>query len=371
MDKISKANVLVEPGKFEMKEYPILEPVKDGAVIKVVATGICGTDVHIFNGQCPGKELYPSILGHEVVGKIVKKGSDLFEDSQGMPLSEGDHVFVAPAVSCNTCYKCSVAEISSRCSNKKAYGFNVNPDLEPHLTGGYADYMQVFIPNTLLLKFNCEPKAVAVLEPLSVALHALEKAAINLGEVVVIQGSGPIGILAAIGAKKMGASKVIVIGAPKGRLELAASLGADITINIDDIKDRQKRIGLVKEYTPNNLGPDVVIECAGVPSAVSEGLEILRDGGRFVEIGNFTDNGEVEINPFKHIVAKSSTIYGAWGSYPKHFVRGLRMIEAEPELYENLVTHEVKLEQVEEVMEALTSKFYYEGRDVLKAIVKP
>jgi len=229
----------------------------------------------------------------------------------------------------------------------------------------------MYLPNSLFYKTEVDADSVVVLEPLTVALHALDKAAITPGEVVVIQGSGAIGLLTLVGAINAGATKTIVIGAPKGRLELARELGADITVDISEVSDMQDRIAFVKENTPNGFGGDVVLECAGVPIAVREGLEMLREGGRFVEVGNFTDNGEVEINPFKHMIAKNCIIYGVWGAYPKHFVKGLRLIEKNPDIFKKLVTHKVPLEKVQEMMEALSGKYNYDGKDIIKAVVKP
>lgn len=98
MHPSSEALVLTKKQKFEIKEYPILEPAEEGALIKVELAGICGTDVHVYNGQVPGKEPYPVILGHEIVGTIEKIGKYLTTDSQGYPINEGDRVFVAPAI---------------------------------------------------------------------------------------------------------------------------------------------------------------------------------------------------------------------------------------------------------------------------------
>lgn len=369
--KTSRVSVLMKEKEFAIKDYPILEPYEGGAVIKVEYTGICGTDVHIYNGQFPGAAPYPAILGHEVVGTIEKLGEGLTHDSQGEPVSEGDRIFIAPGISCGKCYKCLVAEIPSRCGNKKVYGFSSKPDNPPHLTGGYAEYMQMHHSGSLFFKTSLPAQSVVLLEPLCIALHALEKAAISLGDVVVVQGSGAIGLLALYGAKRAGASKAIMVGAPSKRLEIAKELGADITVNIQELTDSAERVAYVKDKTPNGLGADVVIECAGVPAAVPEGLNMLREGGRFLEIGHFTDNGEVSINPFKHIVQKSCTIIGTWGAHPKHFVKGLRLIEEKPDLFSKIVTHQVSLEELPAMFEALSGSFVYDDRDIIKAVLAP
>ena len=370
MHPTSKALVLMEKKKFEIKEYPILDPAEAGALIKVELAGICGTDVHVYNGQVPGKEPYPVILGHEIVGKIEKLGECLTTDSQGLPIKEGDRVFVAPAIACGKCYKCLVSEAPTRCQFKKAYGFVKNPDQEPHLTGGFSSYLQMSYTGSLFLKTDVSPSSAVVLEPFTIALHALEKASIQIGDVVIVQGSGAIGLLTVLGAKLTGASKIISIGAPQGRLDLAKELGADVTINIEKYGP-DERITIAKEHTPNGFGADVVLECAGSPKAVREGLDMLGEGGTFVEVGNFTDNGEVEINPFKHLIGKNNTVYGVWGAYPKHFIKGLRWIEKIPNVFSDLVTHIVPLERVGEIIDSLANNYHYQGKDIIKAAVRP
>lgn len=371
MTLMSKACVMTGPGEVVIREYPVLEPAETGAVIKVELAGICGTDLHLYKGQVPGSAPYPLIPGHETVGIIEKMGKGLKKDFLGQPVKEGDRIYIAPSKPCFNCYTCLIAEAPTRCKNKLSYGFTKDPDKEPYLTGGFSEYMQVYRSDSVFFKTEVSAKSIVILEPYAVAMHALDKAQINPGEIVAIQGSGAIGLLALIGAKKAGAAKIIVIGAPQGRLDLAKELGADVTISIEEVPDPQERIELLRKETPYGLGTDVVLECAGVPAAVAEGLDYLREGGRFVEAGNFTDNGDVKINPFRHMVSKNCTIYGTWGSYPKHFVRCLRLIEKEPELYEKLVSHMVPLDRVEEALKAMSGHYNLDGKDVLKAVVAP
>lgn len=367
----SLAWVATGPRQFEMRRYPVLDPAGDGAVIKVEACGICGTDVHIYMGQTSGKSPFPLILGHEVAGTITAVGKNFGGvDSVGAPVGEGDRIFVAPGVSCGFCYKCSVLEVPTRCLNKKAYGFTPNPDQWPHLTGGYAEYMHVFIPHSLFFKTTVPAEVATLIEPYSIALHGLDKAQIQPGDTVAVQGSGAIGLLTLVGAKKCGASKVIVLGAPEGRLKLAKQLGADLVVDITRVP-LPERVEMVRKETPAGLGADVVLECAGQPAAVAEGLELLRDGGRFVELGNFTDNGETSLNPFRHMVSKNNAIYGVWGALPKHLVRALWLIEQDPATYRTIVSHTVPLAQVGEIFEALSEQYSFNGQDVIKAVVVP
>src|SRR5690606_22919306 len=127
-----------------------------------------------------------------------------------------------------------------------------------------------------------------------------------------------IGLGAIAFAKRSGAAKVIAVGGPKRRLELAKKLGADVVIDIEDVKNPQDRIELVKSETKGGRGPDMVVECAGFPGAVPEGLSYLRDSGEYVELGHFTDVGGVEVNPHWHILRNNANIRGVWGSDVEH-----------------------------------------------------
>ncbi len=132
-----------------------------------------------------------------------------------------------------------------------------------------------------------------------------------MGDTVVVQGSGPIGLLALVAAQEMGAGRVIVVGAPeKPRLEICRSFGAAETISIEEYETSEERVGAVREAV-GGFGADVVMECSGHPSSGPEGIEMLRDGGTYVEMGQFTDAGAIETN-WHRICTKDLTIVGSW-----------------------------------------------------------
>jgi threonine dehydrogenase-like Zn-dependent dehydrogenase len=134
----------------------------------------------------------------------------------------------------------------------------------------------------------------------------------RVGDTVVVQGSGPIGVLALVAAREMGAGRVIVVGAPeKPRLEICRAFGAAATVSLEEHRTPSERIAAVREIV-GGFGADVVLECSGHPSAGPEGIEMLRDGGTYVEMGQFTDAGAIETN-WHRICAKDLTIVGSWG----------------------------------------------------------
>jgi threonine dehydrogenase-like Zn-dependent dehydrogenase len=156
-------------------------------------------------------------------------------------------------------------------------------------------------------------------EPLTSCVRGLNRAIRNpgaadgfrIGDTVVVQGSGPIGVLALVAAREMGAGRVVVVGAPeKPRLELCRAFGAAATVSLEEFPTPEDRVRAVREIV-GGFGADVVLECSGHPSAGPEGIEMLRDGGTYVEMGQFTDAGSIATN-WHRICAKDLTIVGSW-----------------------------------------------------------
>jgi L-iditol 2-dehydrogenase len=163
------------------------------------------------------------------------------------------------------------------------------------------------------------------------AVHIIERAQIRLGDTVVVQGAGAVGMSAAALARKAGAGRVIVLGAPANRLALARDMGADDVIDIDSVSPGD-RLEWVLAAT-GGLGADVVIEAAGSPRAFEEGVRMARSGGAYVIAGHYTNTGDSTINVHEHINRKHLDIRGCWGSEAGHFFRAIRALERwEPEV---------------------------------------
>jgi L-iditol 2-dehydrogenase len=201
---------------------------------------------------------------------------------------------------------------------------------------------------------------------LPTGFHAVERAAVALGDTVVVQGSGPVGLNAAIFAQLSGALRVIVIGAPRARLEAARRLGADETLDITEVQDPAARARFVRERT-GGRGADVVIEASGNPRAVVEGLEMLRDAGRYVVVGQYTDAGDVALNPHRHVNRKHATILGCWGYEYTHLFRSLQLMARHRERFRwsSLVTREYPLAEAAKALADM------EALAVVKALVRP
>jgi threonine dehydrogenase-like Zn-dependent dehydrogenase len=161
---------------------------------------------------------------------------------------------------------------------------------------------------------------------------------------------------AAITAWLCGAYQVIIVGGPAHRLDIAREFGIfDHLIDINDVKRPEDRVALVKELTPGRAGPDLVVECAGVPSAVPEGLEMLRRGGTFVEIGSFVETGETTISPFRHLCHKDVRLLGQYGGKSDHIGIAFRLLEMAQDRglpLTRLITHRYPLIEAAQAFEA-------------------
>src|SRR5688572_6315106 len=354
--KTSRAAVLTQyEAPLELKEFPLPQAIEPGAaLVKVKLAGICGTDVHLWHGQLPIP--LPVILGHETVGVIEEMGEGLTHDWTGALLRVGDRIGWSSSVNCNECYYCRTKPQPTRCLKRKAYGISYDCSLAPHLLGGYADYIYLR-PGTAIFKIPEELPTEAVIGAgcaLVTSLHGAEKIGVQMGDTVVIQGSGPVGLASLAVAKASGAALTVVLGGPPHRLELAKRFGADVCIDIatTSIEERKTR---VLELS-GGFGVDVVLECVGIPEAVVEGVELCREGGRYLVLGHYGNAGSVEFNP--HVITrKQLTVAGSWGFEPRHTNAALKFLARTREQFpfEQLVAKPFPLERAFEALQATAS----------------
>ena len=372
MVKIAKAAVLDKPnGTFTIEEYEVPEPAPGTFILRTELAGVCATDAHMYAGGLGGIP-YPIILGHEFCGVIDKLGEGVTTDAIGNPVKEGDRVIVIPGVGCGHCYMCAIAKTPTVCENIAAYGFSPNNETSL-LAGGYSQYVYVRYANSPILKTTLPANIAVLAEPVTIAVHAFNKVRPKIGTVVAVQGSGAIGFGSLYFAKKMGAYKVIVIGGPKERLELAKEFGADLTIDIEEVPDPEERIRMVKDETIAGRGADIVIEAAGFPSAIPEGLAMMRTSGAYVELGMFTDRGDVAINPHTDMMLKNADIYSCWGGELEFFVQGVPFLELRDVPWEKLVGPILPLSRAQDAVNAILDKTYRLGdrKAIFKTALDP
>jgi threonine dehydrogenase-like Zn-dependent dehydrogenase len=209
----------------------------------------------------------------------------------------------------------------NRCPSRRVYGITYSAN--DGLLGGWAERIYLR-PGVRVLKLPENLTADDVIGGgcgLFTGFASVERADVAMGDVVIVQGSGPVGLAAGAFAGLRGAAKVIVIGAPQDRLDLASALGADATLDITTTSEAE-RADVVKEMT-GGRGADVVIEASGNPVAVPEGLTLMREGGTYAVAGFYTNTGDVTINPHTHLNRKHVQLRAQWGTDFRHVVRAL------------------------------------------------
>jgi threonine dehydrogenase-like Zn-dependent dehydrogenase len=355
------AATLVEPGRYELREFPLPDPAPGCVVVRMQLSGICGTDKHAYQGfttQYGERRLeFPLIQGHENVGTIAAIGGDgKYTDFEGLPLEVGDRVVVGANVSCGHCYYCRHDFPYCCCENTLDYGNLLSAKNPPYLFGGWSQYLYV-IPGSFLVKVPDDlPSEVAVLTEIFAVSVGLDRAkqmsafpneSFRFDDTVVVFGTGPLGMCFLMKARMLGAGTIIAVDLSDFRLNFAKRLGADHVINAA-ATTKLDRLQIVKDLT-HGRGADMVIECAGVPDAVVEGLEMLRVGGLLVEAGNFSDLGEISISPHRHLCAKNVRILGVSGEEPAAYGPGMRQMARYLKQYplQEFVTHRFGLRDVE------------------------
>jgi len=306
-----------------------------GALIQIGACGVCGTDQHILKGHWPKPLPWPFTLGHELAGVVVEIGSELKTDFMGKPLKVGSKVMLPPLMPCGFCDWCKhYPETANKCLTPVYYGRYLGFDKPPHLWGGWAEYVYVDLgelPGTKIYKLPDDMGLLlgSLSEPLTSCIRAFNRAmkagGFKWNDTVVIQGTGPIGILAIAAAQEMGAGRVIAVGAPESpRLKLARAFGAEATVDIETHKTAEARIKAVRDIV-GGYGADLVMDCSGHPTAGPEGIEFLRDGGTYVEMGQFTDAGKIETS-WHRICTKDLNVLGSWAFTANDLPLGVDML---------------------------------------------
>jgi threonine dehydrogenase-like Zn-dependent dehydrogenase len=336
MEQIRVATFAGPGAAPEIRTVPRPSVPARAALIQIGACGVCGTDLHILKGHWPKPLPWPFTLGHEIGGVIVEKGAELTEDFMGQPLAVGSRVMIPPLMPCGQCYYCvHYPETANKCLTPVYYGRYLGFDQAPHLWGGFAEHVYVdleMLPGTKIYKLpdDLPLRLGALAEPLTSCIRAFNRAVraggFRWGATVVIQGTGPIGILAIAAAKEMGAGRVIAVGAPEApRLQLARKFGAAATVDIDAHKSPEARIRAVREIV-GGFGADLVMDCSGHPSAGPEGIEMLRDGGTYVEMGQFTDAGAI-MTSWHRICTKDINLLGSWAFAADDLALGVDMLD--------------------------------------------
>jgi len=272
-----KALILSEYEKLDLVDMQKPQPGEDDLLIRVQACGICGSDVHGYDGST-GRRLPPIVMGHEAAGIVEAAGGGV-EDFR-----PGDHVTFDSTVFCGRCFYCRRGQVNL-CDHREVIGVST-PDFRR--MGAFAEYVTVPARIAYSLPDNMPFEHAALVEAVSVAVHAMSLTPVALDDTVVVVGAGMIGLLALQAAKLAGAGRVFVIDLDDSRLELARSLGATGAFNSDDCDP----ISEIRAIT-SGRGADIALECVGIPPTVNLAIEAVRKGGLVTLVGNVTPRVEI------------------------------------------------------------------------------
>jgi L-iditol 2-dehydrogenase len=296
-----KALLLSEYKRLEVTDVDVPSPGPQDVLVRVAACGICGSDVHGYDGST-GRRIPPLVMGHEAAGVVAAVGAEV------SGFAVGDRVTFDSTVSCGVCDFCQRGEVNL-CDNRQVVGVSCG---EYRRAGAFAEF--VTVPERILytLPENLAFAEAAMLEAVSVALHAVRVSALEGGETALVIGAGMIGLLVMQAAKAAGCSHVFVSDIDASRLKMAKDLGADETLLASGD-------ALVKEIQrlTEGRGVDVVLEAVGRNETIAAGIDSVRKGGTVTLVGNITP---VVSLPLQKVVARQIRLQGSCasaGEYPE------------------------------------------------------
>ncbi|WP_068673473.1 zinc-binding dehydrogenase [Oceanobacillus sp. Castelsardo] len=301
-------------------------------LVKVHATGICGTDVHILKDEYPAN--YPVALGHEYSGYIEEVGSKITN------FKKGDRVVShTAAVTCGNCYYCKHG-LLMLCEERKSIGSGVN--------GAFAEYVVVPAELTYKIPENISMDEAALSEPLACIVRSvIERATVKAGDSVIVSGPGTIGLLTQQVVQASGGN-VTVVGTSqdRARLELAKELGAMDIIVVDDEREQEKLQSIMGTF-------DVAFECSGVAPSADNCLHLLKKTGLYVQVGLF---GKKILFDHDLALMKEINITNSYASEPTSWVRALQLLESEKVNVKPLISNKLPLEEWEKGFDIVMNK---------------
>jgi L-iditol 2-dehydrogenase len=348
-----RAAVLTEyNAEFEIREFPVPEPEPGALVVEIDVATVCGSDIHVWEGQLEGVLPVhpPLILGHEMVGRVALIGSGAELDSLGEPLRVGDRVVWAHPP-CRHCYECTVAKEPTLCPNRRL-GLLQDCSVPPHFTGAFAEFSYIWpqsgrvrVPDGIDSGWASAGSCA-----LRTVVNAVEKAGrIDYLDSVVVQGAGPVGLCATAILATHSPRHLIVIGAPDDRLELAREWGATHTVSVSEYPDAAARREAVLSIT-GTRGPSVLFEVSGAHGAFAEGVELLASNGRYVSVGTIGGRPQ-EVNVAR-LTTRALRISGSMGGEIDAYWKALKFLDEHRDRFDwdRLLGNRYPLSRLKEAM---------------------
>ncbi|RCS60784.1 zinc-binding dehydrogenase [Microbacterium sp. JB110] len=346
----------------EIQEYELPEPVEGQVLMRVSKANVCGSDIHMWEGNHIFRD---HVMGHEMTGVVEALGDGVATDSAGSPISIGDRIVPVYYQTCQRCPNC-LQGLFNICEHGSDFQ-GAPAAREPHFTGAFATHYvvqraQYFfkvpdeVPDTVAAGANCG---------FAQMLYVLDQCGALADRTVVIQGAGGVGLFAAAIASVSGA-EVIVVDGVADRLSDAERFGANHIVDMGEfptVEDRRKRIVELA-----GREPDIVVEAAGVPVALDEAIRLVRAGGEVVEVGNVSVSEERAAAILPGLITrKCLTIRGTLRYQPWYLARALRLLAREGHRFpfSSLTDREYALEETQLALERAANK------QVARAIIDP
>ncbi len=364
MSKTGRAVVYDAPNApFKVRDYPVRDVHQDEALVRITMSTICRSDIHSYQGHRPNP--CPGILGHEIVGVVEQLGKTITHDMRGDKLNIGDRVTWTEFFHHGPSYYRDVHDMPQKSKGLRKYGHDLAEE-DPHFLGGFADYCYI-LPGTGILKLPdgiTDEEATPLNCGVATMISVTETASIDIGDTVVVQGLGLLGLYGCAIAKARGARKVIGLDGVASRLELARRFGADVTFDISKMSADELVAAVRAECPPD--GADVAMEVCGYADAVPVGIRMLRVGGCYVIGGlvspdaNFTIDGNL-------ILRGWINIKGVHNYHPRHLIQALDFVMSNKERFPfgEMVDSKFSLDQLDEAFARATE------RSVLRAAIVP
>jgi len=356
-----KAAILKSKFNLTLEDVPMPILEHDQVLIRVKACGICGSDIHYFRGLNPWslytlgieEPLPPKvILGHEVAGEIVNVGSYV-------PKSRiGERVGVMAFKPCGKCYYCRIHQYNL-CAYEKHIGHDGHWGDVEYIPGGMAEFCPVWDDNAYPLPENISFEEGTQLDGLSVAVHAVRRSQLKVGDSVVVIGCGPIGLMILEVSKAFGALKLYAIDRWDKPLDVASKLGADGVINITKEDDPVKRI-----INFTKIGSNVVFDTVGSAKTIIEGLKMLRRGGVLVLLAGFRDSPPLHLK----LLSGERVIMSSSNALPHDYHTAVSLLQSRRVKVKPFITHRLSLSEINKAFNIATNKEEY---GALKVIVVP
>jgi L-iditol 2-dehydrogenase len=319
-----KQAVMSAPGRIEFREIDKPVPQENQVLIDMKRIGVCGSDIHVWHGQHPYTS-YPIVQGHEVSGVIAEVGS------QVEALSVGDRVTLMPQITCGECYMC-LHGMYHICESLKVLGFQAD--------GTAQDFFSIDAEKVLKLPADVPLDQGAMIEPASVAVHAISRGGDVRGKKVLVLGAGTIGNLVAQVAKGLGASAVMVTDLQEYRLQKARDCGVDFAIN-----PLEEDLGqaILRDFGPERA--DLILECVGAEDTITQAVQYARKGTTIVVVGVFGAKPRVDLGLVQD---RELSLVGTLMYQQVDYERAIQLLADGKLTLEPLVTHHFPFERYED-----------------------